>query len=114
MRLPIRQRIVLFPLGPITLIYVIVFAVAVMQMQQRARLDIERYMGELAMHYATQFDAHFRENLSGIKPQRLPPGGIGHRCCREKADHSVRTHSRDHVYPVPHNRRYSIILMIDR
>src|SRR6516225_5196357 len=33
-----------------------------------------------------RLDAHFRENLRGIRPQRLPPVCIGHRACREKAD----------------------------
>jgi hypothetical protein len=29
--------------------------------------------------------AHFGENLRRIRPQHLPPVGIGHRGCREKA-----------------------------
>jgi hypothetical protein len=30
--------------------------------------------------------AHFDKNIPGIGPQRLPPIGIGHRCCRKKTD----------------------------
>jgi hypothetical protein len=34
--------------------------------------------------------AHFDKNRHGIRPQRLPPIGIRHCCCREKADnHAV-------------------------
>jgi hypothetical protein len=31
--------------------------------------------------------AHFDKNRHGIRPQRLPPIGIRHCCCREKADY---------------------------
>jgi hypothetical protein len=33
---------------------------------------------------------HLDENLYWVGPQRLPPPGIGHRCCRKEAyDHAV-------------------------
>jgi hypothetical protein len=31
--------------------------------------------------------AHFDKNRHGIRPQHLPPIGIRHCCCREKADY---------------------------
>jgi len=41
-------------------------------------------------------DAHFDENIFGMRPQHPPPVGIGHRCCREKADdHPILTRAWD-------------------
>jgi hypothetical protein len=65
-------------------------------------LDAPRYTGEGNREQpvaATEIDcggtrrhAHLDENLYGVRPQRLPPVGIGHCCCRKKTDdHAVLT-----------------------
>ena len=61
MRLSTRWNILLLTVLPITIIYVVIFGLTVVQMQKRARKVVEGQMTELAGHYASQFDGNLRE-----------------------------------------------------
>ncbi len=61
MHVSIRQKIILFTVVPITLIYVVIFGFGLNQGQQRATIDTEKRLTQMAGHYASKVDAHMRE-----------------------------------------------------
>ncbi|WP_426415991.1 ATP-binding protein [Aestuariirhabdus sp. LZHN29] len=61
MHASIRQKIILFTVVPITLIYVVIFGFGLYQSQQRATADTEKRLTQMAWHYASKVDGHMRE-----------------------------------------------------
>ncbi|WP_164880772.1 response regulator [Aestuariirhabdus litorea] len=61
MHASIRQKIILFTVVPITLIYVVIFGTGLIQGQQRATAETEKRLTQMAWHYASKVDGHMRE-----------------------------------------------------
>ncbi|MCL6415031.1 ATP-binding protein [Aestuariirhabdus sp. Z084] len=61
MQASIRQKIILFTVVPITLIYVVIFGFGLYQSQQRATANTEERLTQMAWHYASKVDGHMRE-----------------------------------------------------
>ncbi len=61
MRLSTRWNILLLTVLPITVIYVVIFGISIVQMQRRTRAEVETRMTQLASYYASQFDGNLRQ-----------------------------------------------------
>ncbi|MCZ6837367.1 MAG: ATP-binding protein, partial [Planctomycetota bacterium] len=61
MRLTLRQKILLFTIVPITLVYALVSFMAISRMQQKATLDLDQRMTDKARRYAGEIDGYLRQ-----------------------------------------------------
>lgn len=61
MRLTIRLKIIVFIVIPVLAIYLGIFGYGMVQLRDRARVNVEMEMTQLALHYGSLLDAHLRE-----------------------------------------------------
>ncbi|NQT37701.1 MAG: hypothetical protein HQ581_09445, partial [Planctomycetes bacterium] len=61
MRLSTRWNVLLLTVLPITVIYVVIFGISIVQMQRRTRTDVEARMTQSAGYYASRFDGNLRQ-----------------------------------------------------
>ncbi|MHC5025757.1 MAG: response regulator [Planctomycetota bacterium] len=59
--MPVRRRILLLTLVPVTLVYVVIFGFGLVQLTERTERAVEQRMGERAARYAGEFEAELRK-----------------------------------------------------